>query len=83
MITLVKVKQTCQACPSQWDAWDDEGTYYYLRYRWGTGLLFDSAGLMVAKFKQGSDLDGVISLEDFVKAFDGCYLQLSDNLEVL
>jgi hypothetical protein len=24
-------------CPSQWDAWDEEGNYYYLRYRHGYG----------------------------------------------
>jgi hypothetical protein len=36
-ITLVKTVQTCIACPSQWDAWDAEGQYYYLRHRHGRG----------------------------------------------
>lgn len=80
MITLVKVQQTCSANPSMWDAWDDKGDRYCLRYQWGTGLLFNSEGQMVAKFKAGNDFDGAISLDDFVKAFDGCYLQLRDNL---
>jgi hypothetical protein len=39
VITLEKVKQTCQACPSQWDAWDADGRYYYLRYRHGRGTV--------------------------------------------
>jgi hypothetical protein len=37
MITIVRAVQTCQACPSQWDAWDADGNYYYLRYRSGCG----------------------------------------------
>lgn len=36
-ITLVKAVKTSSACPSQWDAWDAEGRYYYLRYRHGVG----------------------------------------------
>jgi len=35
VITLVRLEQTCSTCPSQWDAWDADGTYYYIRYRWG------------------------------------------------
>lgn len=38
-ITLTKVVQTCEAVPSQWDAWDAEGQYYYLRYRHRTGTV--------------------------------------------
>lgn len=35
--TLTKIVQTCSFCPSQWDAWDSEGYYWYLRYRWSNG----------------------------------------------
>lgn len=34
-ITLVKARLTCISVPSQWDAWDARGQYYYLRYRFG------------------------------------------------
>jgi hypothetical protein len=37
MITLVRAAQTSMACPAQWDAWDAEGRYYYLRFRHGCG----------------------------------------------
>lgn len=37
MITITRAVQTCMACPSQWDAWDADGNYYYLRYRHGCG----------------------------------------------
>lgn len=39
MITLVRAVQTSIACPSQWDAWDAEGRYYYLRFRHGYGTV--------------------------------------------
>lgn len=39
MITIVKAKQTSIACPSQWDLWDENGQYYYARYRSGRGTL--------------------------------------------
>lgn len=36
-IVLIRTVQTAIACPSQWDAWDADGNYYYLRYRHGYG----------------------------------------------
>lgn len=39
MITIVKAIQTCEICPSQWDLWDENGQYYYARYRSGRGTL--------------------------------------------
>lgn len=33
MIRLTKVVSTCSSHPAQWDAWDADGQYYYLRYR--------------------------------------------------
>lgn len=32
---IVKMVRTCVACPSQWDGWDENGTYFYFRYRHG------------------------------------------------
>ena len=34
---IVRAVQTSLACPAQWDAWDEEGNYYYLRFRHGYG----------------------------------------------
>lgn len=34
---LATAIRTCIACPSQWDAQDDEGQYWYLRFRHGKG----------------------------------------------
>lgn len=36
-IIIVRAVQTCEACPSQWDAWDADGRYWYLRHRHSVG----------------------------------------------
>lgn len=75
---LVRVVQTCRACPSQWDAWDETGQYYYLRYRGGRGTAetaasvadygdLDTAAMAsVANFNHGDPLDGSLSLHEFL-----------------
>jgi hypothetical protein len=79
MITLVRAVQTCMACPSQWDAWDDTGNYYYLRYRSGHGSVTqyvsenwvgsrgDEFVAHISDFKYGHPLDGTITLEKFAE----------------
>jgi hypothetical protein len=84
---IVKVKQTCYACPSQWDAWTRSGNYLYLRYRFGYGTVncYDEDiewhmqnYTQVASFSYGDGLDGVIDLETFCKLAG---LTLADVLE--
>src|SRR6266536_819421 len=79
MIVLVRVVQTCMACPSQWDAWDADGNYYYLRYRSGHGEIRryrtehwvdstdDEYVETVGSFDYGHPLDGSIDLTDFAR----------------
>lgn len=79
MITIVRAVQTSSACPSQWDSWDGDGNYYYLRYRSGRGQVRqyrtadwvgngpDELVAVVADFEHGHPLDGSISLEDFAR----------------
>lgn len=75
-VTIVKAVQTCEACPSQWDAWTDTGQYLYLRYRWGVGTAeeFDSPdpetwdtypATPIAEFDTGEEYGGEISLTEF------------------
>ena len=35
MITVTKLTQTCEACPSQWEGYTDDDRAVYIRYRWG------------------------------------------------
>lgn len=89
-ITLAKVVQTCCACPSQWDAWDTDGCYYYLRYRFGRGTVdtyetpdhetwTTTPDGGVARFEQGDGYDGEIELADFLAAAG---LKLAADAEV-
>lgn len=74
---IVKAILTCSACPSQWDAWDSEGKYWYLRYRsgYGTAVNFESQDPDTwtvdqldnphFEFAYGDRLDGSITLDLF------------------
>ncbi|MBM9504183.1 hypothetical protein [Actinacidiphila acididurans] len=80
---LVRVVQTCSACPSQWDAWTADGQYLFLRYRHGQGCVewhpgpdpdSDTPGSwnkglsgLLTEWDDGTG-SGVISLEDFLAA---------------
>jgi len=71
--TIVKAVQTCYACPSQWDAWTDQGQYLYLRFRHGVGTVEAQPSPDVHSWTNDEDviefthekLDGVISLAEF------------------
>lgn len=73
--TIVKAVQTCWACPSQWDAWTNEGQYLYLRFRHGVGTVEEQPSPEtdswtndeVAIRFSDDDLDGSISLEEFAE----------------
>ena len=32
---IIRIEQTCSACPSQWSMWTESGKYVYVRFRWG------------------------------------------------
>lgn len=69
MITLVKLVQTCAAYPSQWDGWDAEGNYYYIRYRYGilTVEKGDSEYETIVHMKCGDTMDGVMTVEEMLE----------------
>lgn len=76
-VTIVRA-QGGGACPSQWDAWDSEGRYWYLRYRgaYGTAHQFPDpdwrtwdwehpGGLLYFDNADTDPLDGFITLREF------------------
>src|SRR5690349_3612066 len=83
-VKVVRVRQTCFACPSQWDAWDENGTYLYLRYRYGSGTVSLDVGSdrmqEISRFTYGDSLGSIITLETFC---DQAGLQLADRVEYL
>jgi hypothetical protein len=88
-VRLVRATQTSAACPSQWDAYDESGNYWYLRYRHGVGearryddpdwISSRARPLEVLTFEHGHPLDGVITLEEFaLRAGFGLAAQLRE-----
>ncbi len=75
------IKQTCLACPSQWEGELQDSQPIYIRYRWGTltvsvgkvGDLFDNllSWKVVYKDQIGEQFDGVISWEEVEKIIGG------------
>lgn len=77
-LVFVRVVRTCIACPSQWDAWNAQGDYYYLRYRHGRGTVEQAPGpdpatwnpsnlIMVDQFTEGNRLSGSMDLDEFLR----------------
>lgn len=68
MIRIVSLRQTCEACPSQWEAELEDGRRLYVRYRFG-GLTYGfgedigsavRASLDMEPIVLGDELDGFI-----------------------
>lgn len=76
-VILTKVVETCGACPSQWDAWDLDGNYWYLRYRSAHGSAqrfpgpdtstwnMDPPNISFDTLDDHNPLHGVMSLAEF------------------
>lgn len=76
-VKIARVVQTCEACPSQWDAWTIDGQYLYLRYRCGIGTVdaYDTSKSAEwtripdgsdGRFEFGGPLDSWIDLPEFL-----------------
>lgn len=63
MLKIKEIKQTCYACPSQWEGKTTDDEEVYIRYRYGY-LRCDINGKTVYKAQIGDDLDGCIDLEE-------------------
>lgn len=85
---IVKAVETCTCAPVQWDLWDAEGRYYYLRYRHGRLTVeefpspdvktWNTAGWSI--FWQWSD-DPCMELEDLKKPLRMWSLEFSPECE--
>ena len=64
MIKITRIVKTCMACPAQWNAWDDNGDYYYIRYRFGKLTVHKGLNLNELIFSKviGGEYDGEINL---------------------
>ena len=90
-VILKRIVKTCAACPSQWDAWDIDGNYWYLRYRHGRGSAerqnhpdpntWDLKEPNIRFDGEAAGMaDGWIELEDFCRLAD---LNIAPNAEII
>jgi hypothetical protein len=79
MIGVKEIEQTCEACPSQWEGYTDDGRSIYIRYRWGflsvrIGSPSDKSEFAGVRGKEilnkqlGDSYHGFLSYEDLAKA---------------
>jgi hypothetical protein len=61
-VKLRNLVQTCDACPSQWEAETTDGQRVYVRYRWGH-LRVELDGQSVYEADHGDPLDGDMTTE--------------------
>lgn len=70
MLRFTKLVRTCSACPSQWDAYDEDGRYYYIRYRSGWLTVGPSAGRdydEVYAERIGGEYDGSMEADEMLR----------------
>jgi len=78
MIGVKEIKQTCEACPSQWEGYTDDDRSIFVRYRWGflsvrigsPGDKSEFAGVRgkeILNEQLGDSYDGFLSYEDLAK----------------
>jgi hypothetical protein len=63
---LSNLAQTCDACPSQWEAETTDGQRVYVRYRWGH-LSVELDGQSIYEADHGDSLDGDMTTERMLK----------------
>jgi hypothetical protein len=74
MLIIAKIKQTCFACPSQWEGTTEDGKDVYIRFRWGC-LRMDINGETVAEMDVGED--GMSGCMDLDQALDNLKTYIS------
>lgn len=71
IVSLIEVTPICQACPSDWEAIDDEGREIYIRFRWGhLSVSLDdltNEPVSLLSLQHSDPLDGVMSTEEMVE----------------
>ena len=80
---VVKIKQTCLACPSQWEGSLEDGRMFYARYRWGclsievskkptinVYMAMGEDGDLIYNEELGDEYDGVLGQSELVSIME-------------
>lgn len=81
---VVRMTQTCNACPAQWEGQTGEGKYIYIRFRYGY-LSVQLEGITIYGNECGDGLDGFMTSAELasqllgVLDFSGCEWEEHDG----
>jgi hypothetical protein len=81
---IILALETCPSCPVQWDLYDTEGSYYYLRYRHGHFSVDPDPGTEQPDFYREFSGDPDMNIHDLVQElegyfeFEGCAFEFRD-----
>lgn len=76
-VVLTKLESLYTSCPEQWEGWDVDGKYYYIRYRYGYLSVTNNESYNSIDYfgKQiGDEMDGCMSTEDMLEHTGFVYL---------
>lgn len=71
-VVITRIRNTCHACPSQWEGEDEQGRYVYVRYRWGHLSVDVNGEEVFALQHDASGWGGVMSYEELKELTWGC-----------
>ena len=74
------LRQTCEACPSQWEGYTDKHEPVYIRFRWGYLFVKIDDKEIFGK-KLGGEYDGVLSFEQLKKELEGKLDIIEERME--
>ena len=75
----VRLRQTCEACPSQWEGYTDKHESVYIRYRWGyLSVEIDDKEIFGKNISNG--LDGILSFEELKKELEGILDMIEERI---
>lgn len=71
---VANIKQTCSACPSQWEGHTEDGRMFYIRFRWGglsieiseepTNVIQKAMDILLFDEQISDSLDGILTEEE-------------------
>lgn len=87
---IVKIIQTCGACPSQWEGKLKDGRMFYARYRWGvleisvsnnpSNSVYDAInGVVLCDEQLGDKYDGVLGEDKLIDKMERCGFIFNKN----
>jgi len=74
------LRQTCEACPSQWEGYTDNHEPVYIRFRWGYLSVSIDDKEIFGKYI-GGEYNGTLSFEELKQKLEGKLEMIEERME--